>query len=49
VVKAAVSLIPPERNCACATAAKYAVLTAKEAIPESTKEKLSLLFGKYLG
>jgi len=49
VVKAAVAAMPPERNCACATAAKYAVLTAKEAIPAATKEKLSLLFGKYLG
>jgi 5'-methylthioadenosine phosphorylase len=50
VVKAAVAALPTEpRTCACASAAKYAVLTAKEAIPAATKEKLSLLFGKYLG
>jgi 5'-methylthioadenosine phosphorylase len=49
VVKAAVAALPTEpRTCACATAAKYAVLTAKEAIPAATKERLSLLFGKYL-
>jgi 5'-methylthioadenosine phosphorylase len=52
VVKAAVAALPPTsevpRTCACASAAKYAVLTAKEAIPAPTKEKLSLLFGKYL-
>jgi 5'-methylthioadenosine phosphorylase len=49
VVKAAVAAMPHERTCACASAAQYAVLTAKEAIPAATKEKLSLLFGKYLG
>jgi 5'-methylthioadenosine phosphorylase len=49
VVKTAVAEMPQERSCACATAAQYAVLTAKEAIPESTKNELSLLFGKYLG
>jgi 5'-methylthioadenosine phosphorylase len=39
--------MPRERNCACASAAKYAVLTAPDAIPAAAKEKLSLLFGKY--
>jgi 5'-methylthioadenosine phosphorylase len=48
VVKAAVAAMPAQRTCACATAAQFAVLTAKEAIPAATKEKLSLLFGKYL-
>ena len=49
VVKAAVAALPTERTCACASAAKYAVLTAKEAIPEAAKEKLALLWGKYHG
>ena len=49
VVKAAVAAMPHERNCACASAAKYAVLTQPDAIPAATKEKLKLLFGKYLG
>ena len=52
VVKAAVAALPSTseapRTCACASAAKYALLTAREAIPAATKEKLSLLFGKYL-
>src|ERR1700678_315817 len=49
VVKAAVAAMPAERTCACASAAKYAVLTQPDAIPEATKEKVGLLFGKYLG
>ena len=49
VVKAAVESMPRDRACACASAAKFAVLTAKEAIPAAAKEKLALLFGKYLG
>jgi 5'-methylthioadenosine phosphorylase len=49
VVKAAVKELPAERTCACASAAKYAVLTQPDTIPETTKEKVGLLFGKYLG
>jgi len=49
VVKAAVAAIPAERTCACASAAKYAVMTAPDRIPAAAKEKLGLLFGKYLG
>ena len=49
VVKAAVAAMPHERNCACASAAKYAVLTQPDAIPAAAKERLKLLFGKYLG
>jgi 5'-methylthioadenosine phosphorylase len=49
VVKAAVAAMPRERNCACASAAKFAVLTQPDAIPAAAKEKLKLLFGKYHG
>ena len=49
VVKQAVGAIPKERTCACATAAKYAVLTQPDAIPAAAKERVGLLFGKYLG
>jgi 5'-methylthioadenosine phosphorylase len=49
VVKTAVGALPKERNCACATAARYAVLTQPDAIPASTRERVKLLFGKYLG
>ena len=49
VVKAAVAAMPRERTCPCASAAKYAVLTQPDAIPVAAKERLKLLFGKYLG
>ena len=49
VVKQAVAAMPKERKCACATAAKYAVLTQPDAIPAAAKERLKLLFGKYMG
>ncbi len=49
VVRAAVAALPRERKCACASAAQYAIMTSPEAIPAAAKEKLKLLFGKYLG
>jgi 5'-methylthioadenosine phosphorylase len=51
VVKAAVAAMPSSlaRNCPCASAARFAVLTQPDAIPAAAKEKLKLLFGKYLG
>jgi len=44
-----VAALPSDRSCACASAAKYAVLTQPDAIPAAAKEKVGLLFGKYLG
>jgi len=49
VVKTAVAALPRERTCACASAAKYAVLTEPGTIPQATRDKVGLLFGKYLG
>jgi 5'-methylthioadenosine phosphorylase len=49
VVKGAVAAMPSERKCACATASRFAVLTQPDAIPDAAKERLKLLFGKYLG
>jgi len=49
VVKGAVAAMPRERKCACATAARFAVLTQPDAIPDTAKERLKLLFGKYMG
>src|SRR6202162_2857042 len=40
VIRAAVAAMPAERNCACATAARYAVLTQQDAIPAAAKERL---------
>jgi 5'-methylthioadenosine phosphorylase len=48
VVRAAVAAMPTERNCACASALQYAILTDRKAIPAATREKLSLLLEKYL-
>ena len=48
VVKAAVAAMPTERNCACASALKYAILTDRAAIPAEAKERLGLIVGKYL-
>ena len=49
VVKAAVAKMPAERDCACASAGRYAVLTQPDVIPAAAKEKLKLLYGKYFG
>lgn len=35
------------RNCSCDTAAQFAVMTARDQFPETTKNKLSLLYKKY--
>ncbi|MGC2162919.1 MAG: S-methyl-5'-thioadenosine phosphorylase [Silvibacterium sp.] len=48
VVKAAVAAMPRERNCACASALKFAMLTDPKTIPAATRRKLDLLVGKYL-
>jgi 5'-methylthioadenosine phosphorylase len=49
VVKEAVAAMPRERTCACASAARFAVLTQPDAIPAQARENLKLLFGKYFG
>ena len=48
VVRAAVAAMPRERNCACATALQFAILTNADAVPQATREKLELIIGKYL-
>jgi 5'-methylthioadenosine phosphorylase len=48
VIRAAVAAMPRERNCHCASALKYALLTNPAAVPPQTREKLDLLVGKYL-
>jgi 5'-methylthioadenosine phosphorylase len=49
VVRATVASLPKARTCPCVDAAKYAILTQRDAIPAAAKERLKLLFGKYLG
>jgi 5'-methylthioadenosine phosphorylase len=48
VVKATVAAMPVERNCACASALKFAILTDREVISQAAREKLGLLLNKYL-
>lgn len=48
ILKAVIPTIAKERPCACATASQNAIVTHKDNIPESTKKKLDVIFGKYL-
>jgi len=48
IIKLAVSRIPEQRNCECATALETSIVTAPEAMPAEQKKKLDLLIGKYL-
>ncbi len=49
VLRAAVRRVPREpRACECASALKYALLTAPSAVPDSVKRELRPLVGKYL-
>ncbi len=48
IVRSAVGLLPKKRACACAGAAEHAIMTSRDAIPAATREKVALLFGKYI-
>lgn len=48
ILKTAIPKIEQKRTCACATAVQNAIVTHKDLIPESTKKKLDIIFGKYL-
>jgi len=48
IIKLAVSRIPEERNCGCATALEMAIVTDPALIPAEQKKKLDLLIGKYI-
>jgi hypothetical protein len=39
----------PERACACATALSTAIITRPSDVPAATRERLSVIMGKYLG
>ena len=40
--------LPPNRECACASALKEAIITNPERIPQSARERLSVIIDKYL-
>jgi 5'-methylthioadenosine phosphorylase len=48
VIAGAVSRLPFERSCECASALKYAIITRPDAIPAETRRKLGPLVDKYL-
>ena len=48
IIKLAVSRLPEQRECECATALAMAIVTAPGAIPAEQKQKLDLLIGRYI-
>jgi len=48
VVREAVAAMPKDRRCKCGSALRHAILTDGKLIPPATREKLSLILGKYL-
>jgi 5'-methylthioadenosine phosphorylase len=48
IIEAVVPRIPEENDCGCTSAMEYGVMTAPEAIPTATKEKLKDIIGKYI-
>jgi 5'-methylthioadenosine phosphorylase len=48
LVVEALTNIPATRDCKCGSALKHALITAPDAIPAATRQKLDLLVGKYL-
>lgn len=48
VIRQAVKYLPDERNCPCATALRYALITDKKKIPEKIKKDLAPIIGKYM-
>ena len=48
ILKNAIKNMPEERSCSCGASLKDAIITAKDAIPESVKKKLDIIIGKYL-
>ena len=48
IIKSAIPMIEGERKCGCVNASSNAIVTQRDKIPKETKEKLSVIFGKYL-
>jgi 5'-methylthioadenosine phosphorylase len=49
VLAALVPLLADERECACGSALRNAIMTPAALIPAETRERLALLLEKYLG
>jgi 5'-methylthioadenosine phosphorylase len=48
VLRSAVRRLPIPRGCECATALKYALVTAPELVPEAVKRELEPIVGRYM-
>ncbi len=49
ILKLLLPSVPQKRDCACASALKYAIATEMKYIPAEKRKELELLIGKYLG
>jgi len=49
LVQHVITAIPETRTCKCGSALRHAILTDRAAIPQSAKDNLGLLIGKYIG
>jgi 5'-methylthioadenosine phosphorylase len=50
LIKKVIPLIPENRDdsCTCKSALKYSIITSPDAIPETVKDRLRLIIGKYI-
>jgi 5'-methylthioadenosine phosphorylase len=48
IVRRVLPLVQGARTCACGQSAARAIMTAPEAVPASARERLKVLFGRYL-
>jgi 5'-methylthioadenosine phosphorylase len=48
IIRHAVADISTARTCSCGSAMQYAVITERSVIPETTRQKLAPIVGKYL-
>ena len=49
ILKLLLPSIPQKRDCACASALKYGIVTGTKYIPKEKRKEMGLLIGKYLG
>lgn len=47
IIQKTAEILPALSQCPCRGAAQYAIMTDRSVIPEETKKKLSVLFGRY--
>ena len=48
IVAEVAARLPAESDCACLSAAQFAIVTDRDAIPPQAKERLRVLYGRYL-